>query len=316
MKKTIIGLLIMGLFLLGSRLTWAESTNRIIAIVNNEIITFHELEKAKKNYKLPVLEKEGKEEFEKQLLFQLIDQKLIDLQIKKLGIQISSEEIDRSIARLKEEQGLSSPEEFSKALLQEGLSESEFRNKIKEQLLRYRLISREIGSKIVIPENQMRDYYEKNKTKFERTEGVQLAHIFLPVAENAPPEEWERENKKIGEIYGRLLKGEDFSDLARKFSKDSSASQGGDLGIFRLEEIDPYLLKVISALKPGEFSTVLKSPNGWQIVKLIDLKKAKEISYQEAKERIQEQLFQEEVDKRFSQWLQKIKDRSYIQILL
>ena len=162
----------------------------------------------------------------------------------------------------------------------------------------------------------MRDYYEKNKTKFERTEGVQLAHIFLPVSENASPEEWEKEKKNIGEIHDRLLKGEDFSDLARKFSKDSSASQGGNLGMIGLEEIDPSLRKVISTLKPGEFSTVLKSPNGWQIVKLIEIKGAKAISYQEAKDRIQEQLFQEEVDKRFSQWLQKIKDRSYIQVLL
>jgi parvulin-like peptidyl-prolyl isomerase len=73
---------------------------------------------------------------------------------------------------------------------------------------------------------------------------------------------------------------------------------------------------MISTLKPGEFSTILKSPNGWQIVKLIDVQKGKAISYDEAKERIQDRLFQEEVDKRFSQWLQKIKDRSYIQVLL
>jgi peptidyl-prolyl cis-trans isomerase SurA len=224
--------------------------------------------------------------------------------------------VEKAIARIKEEQGLNSPEEFARVLLQEGLSESEFRKKIKEQILRFRLISREIGSKIIITENQVRDYYEKNKTKFERTEGVQLAHIFLPVSENAPPEEWEREKKKIGEIQDRLLKGENFSDLARKFSKDSSASQGGNLGLFGWEEIDPPLRKVISALKPGEFSTVLKSEKGWQIVKLIDFKGAKVIGYQEAKDRIQEQLFQEEVDKRFSQWLQKIKDRSYIQVLL
>jgi peptidyl-prolyl cis-trans isomerase SurA len=221
MKKTIIGLLILGLSLLGNRLVWAQATNRIIAIVNNEVITFHELEKAKKNYKLPALEKEGREEFEKQLLFQLIDQKLIDLQIKRLGIQINPEEVDKAIVRIKEEQGLNTPEEFSRALLQEGLSESEFRNKIKEQILRFRLISREIGSKIIIPENQMRDFFEKNKTLFEKTEGVQLALILLPVSENAPPEEWEREKKNIEEIHSRLLKGEDFSDLARKFSKDS-----------------------------------------------------------------------------------------------
>ena len=302
--------------LLGSRSAQAEATNRIVAIVNDQIITFHELEKAKKNFKLPVLEKEGQEEFEKQLLFQLIDQKLIDIQIKRLGVHISPDEVDKAVARIKEEQGLTGSEDFSKALLKEGLSETEFRNKIKEQILRFRLISREIGSKIIIPENQVREYYEKNKSKFQRAEGVQLAHIFLPISEKTPPEERLRQKKKIEEIRDRLIKGEDFAELARKFSQDPSASQGGNLGTFVFEEIEPSLREVISTLKPGEFSPVLQSPKGWQIVKLIDLKGAKEISFDEARERIQEQLFQEEVDKRFTQWLQKLKDRSYIQVLL
>ncbi len=124
---------------------YTEETNRIVAIVNNEIITFHELEKAKKNFKPPVMEKEGQEEFQKQLLFQLIDQKLIDLQVKRLGIHIPPEEVEKAITRIREEQGLTRSEDFSKVLLQEGLSESEFRKKITDQILRVRLISREIG---------------------------------------------------------------------------------------------------------------------------------------------------------------------------
>lgn len=316
MKKTLIYFLIFGLLFIGHRLAGAEGANRIVAIVNDDIITSYELEKAKKTYNLPVMEKEGQEELHKQLLFQLIDQKLIDLQIKKLGVQISPEEVDKTVSRVKEEQGLNGPEEFSKALLREGLSESDFRNKIKEQILRFKLISREIGSKIIIQENQVRDYYEKNKAQFKSAEGIQLAHIFLPVPENAPAEERAKQKIKIEEIRTRLLKGEDFSELARKFSKDPSAAQGGNLGLFVLDEIDSSLRTIIATLKPGEFSAVLQSPKGWQIIKLIDLKGAKEISFDEAKVQIQEKLFQEEVDKRFTEWLQKIKDRSYIQVLL
>ncbi len=162
----------------------------------------------------------------------------------------------------------------------------------------------------------MRDYYEKNKLKFQETDGVQLAQIVLLVSEKTPSEEQIKQKKKIEEIRDRLVKGEDFAELARKFSQDPSASQGGNLGLFKLEEIDPSLRKVISNLKPGEFSPILQSPNGWQIVKLVDVKGAKQLSFEEAKERIENQLFQEEVDKRFAQWLQNLKDRSYIQVLL
>jgi peptidyl-prolyl cis-trans isomerase SurA len=316
MINILIQLFMVVLLFFGSQTVGAESSNRIVAIVNDEIITFYELEKAKRIYKLPATEKEGEEESQKQLLFQLIDQKLIDMQIKKLGVQISSEEVDKAVARIREDQKWNNPEDFARALLREGFTESEFKNKIKEQILRFKLISREIGSKIIIPENQVREYYEKNRSQFRKTEGIQLAHIFWPVPENASSEEWAQQKVKIEEIRSRLLRGEDFSELARKFSKDPSAAQGGNLGLFAPEEIEPLLRNIIVTLKPGEVSEVIRSPKGWQIIKLIDLKVAKDISFEEAKDRINEHLFQEEVDKRFTEWLQKIKDRSYIQVLL
>jgi len=316
MKKQISVFFVMLYIVIGSGLVHAQEANRIVAIVNNEIITFHELEKALKNYRPSGMEKGEQEEFQKQVLFQLIDQKLVDIQIKRLGIQISSDEVDKAVNRIKQDQGVNSSEDFSMALLKEGLSEAEFRNKIKEQILRFRLISREIGSKIIILEDRIQEYYQKNKHKFQKTEGVHLAHILLAVSEKTSPEEIARQKKKAEELLGRLKKGEDFAELARKFSQDPSATQGGDLGMFVSEEIEPALQKVISVLKPGEFSSVIQSPNGWQIVKLIDIKGAKEDSFDEVKRRIQEQLFQEEVDQRFAEWLQKLKDRSYIKVLL
>ncbi|MGA3085521.1 MAG: peptidylprolyl isomerase [Thermodesulfobacteriota bacterium] len=316
MKKKINSFLVILVLGIGGGLAHAQEVNRIVAIVNNEIITFHELEKALRNYRPSVMEKVEQEEFQKQVLFHLIDQKLVDMQIKRLGVQIPSDEVDKAVARIKQEQGVNNPEDFSAALLKEGLSEAEFRNKIKEQILRFRLISREIGSKIVIPEVRIQEYYQKNKYKLQKTEGVHLAHILLTISEKSSPDEIERQKKKGEELLGRLKKGEDFAELARKFSQDPSATQGGDLGMFVLEEIEPALQKVISVLKPGEFSSVIQSPNGWQIIKLIDIKGAKEVSFDEVRGRIQEQLFQEEVDQRFAQWLQKIKDRSYIKVLL
>lgn len=316
MKKQISSFFVMLYIVVGSGLAHAQAVNRIVAIVNNEIITFYELEKEIKNINLSILEKGKQEEFQKQVLFQLIDQKLVDLQIKRLGVQIPPDEVDKAVARIKEDKGVNSSEDFSAALLKEGLSEAEFRNKIKEQILRFRLISREIGSKIIIPEGRVREYYQINKYKFQKIEGVHLAHILLTIPGKTSPEEIASQKKKGEELLECLKKGEDFAELARKFSQDPSATQGGDLGMFVFEEIEPSLQKVISALKPGEFSSILQSPQGWQIVKLIDIKRAKEVSFDEVKGRIQEQLFQEEVDQRFAQWLQKIKDRSYIQVLL
>jgi peptidyl-prolyl cis-trans isomerase SurA len=316
MKNRIFRTGILFFLLWGGGSVFAQTPNRIVAVVNNEIITLHELEKAFNQINLAIIEKENHQEIQKQLLFQLIDHKLIDLQIKRLGIQISPEEVDKTVSRIKEDQGLTGAGEFARALQKEGLSEANFRNKVRDQILRFRLISREIGSKIIIPEERIKQYFEKNKSKYQKPQGIHLAHIVLKVDEKASAEERLNPKKKMEEIRERLRKGEDFAELARKFSQDPSAPSGGDLGVFALEDIDPSLRDVISALKPGEFSQILQSSMGWQIVKVIEGIGAREIVFADVRDRIFDQLFQEEVDQRFSEWLQKIKDRSYIQILL
>ena len=316
MKNKIIGIVVLLILLIAGGLACADETNRIVAIVNNEIITYYELEKAVKNLPPTIVEKERPGEIQKQLLFQLIDQKLVELQIKRLGIQISSDEVEKTVAKIKQDQGLTGAEDFAKALTKEGLTEKEFNNKIKEQIQRFRLISREIGSKIIIPEDRVKEYYEKNKLQFQKKEGIHLAHILLTTSSTSSPEEILGQKKKAEEIWERLKKGEDFSELARKFSQDPSAAQGGDLGVFNLAELDPFLREVVSTLKQGEFSQVLQVPSGWQIIKLISIQDDKEVGFAEVRERILDHLYQEEVDLRFSQWLQQLKSRSYIQILL
>jgi peptidyl-prolyl cis-trans isomerase SurA len=304
------------LILVSAGSVFAEVANRIVAIVNNEIITYYELEKAFKNLHPADREKGTQEEIKKQLLFQLIDQKLVELQIKRLGIQISSEDLEKSLDRIKQEQGLSRPEDFQAALAKGGVSEADIKNRIKEQLLRFRLVSREIGSKIVVPELKIQEYFQKHKSLFQKSEGVHLAQIVLTNPDNASSLEVLNQKMKAEAIWERLKKGEDFADLARSFSLDASGAQGGDLGFFGWDEIDPSLKTVIASLKPGEFSQVLQSPQGWQIVKLIALQVAKEVSLEEVREQIREKLFQEEVEIRFGQWVQQLKDRSYIQVLL
>jgi peptidyl-prolyl cis-trans isomerase SurA len=316
MRKIIPLCLAILLVLIAGGPVYAQAANRIVAIVNNEIITYHELEKALRNLPPADREKDNREALEKQVLLQMIDQKIVDIQVKKLGIRVPPEEVNSALTRVKEEQGAVRPEDFSALLAREGLTEEEFRNKIKEQILRFRLISREIGSKIIIPEERVKEFYEKNKQKFLRNEGVHLAQILLALSENASEAETAGQKKKADDLYDRLQKGEDFAQLARKYSQDPTAAQGGDLGVFKPEEIDPTLREIIAGLEPGGVSPVLKSSQGFQIVKLVDRQQAKEFTFEEVKERIEEQLFQEEINVRFGQWLQQIKDRSYIQILL
>ncbi len=285
-------------------------------MINNEIITQHELDKAVSQLFPSGLETRNNDLIRRQLLEQLIDQKIIDLQVKKLGIQISQEEVDRTLARLREEQGLTDSTAYTRFLEKGGMSEAAFREKIREQILRYKLISREIGSKIIISEERAKDYFEQNRAKFQKREGVRLAQIFLSVGEKATEEERLHQKKKLEEIRNRLLNGDDFAALARSFSQDPSAAAGGDLGVFSEEELEPALRREISGLKPGDITPVLAAPDGWRILKMVEIIGAKEIGFQEVRPLIYEELFQEEVDRCFFEWFKKIKDRTAIQILL
>jgi peptidyl-prolyl cis-trans isomerase SurA len=300
---------------LGFGTGWAQSPNRIVAVVNDQIITLHELEKSLKQIAPDLAEKAGDPEIRRQLLARLIDQKLIDMQVKRLGIQITEEEVDKAVERIKEEQGLTAAGEFVRALQKEGLTEADFRNRIREQLLRYRLVSREIGSRIIIPEDRLRDFFEKNKSKYQKQEGIHLALIFLST-DGLGDEEIKSKRKKMEEIRERLLKGEDFAELAKQYSQDPSASTGGDLGVFDPSELDPNLREALAGLQAGQITPVLQTSRGLQLIKVVEIIGNKDVDFKQVRERVYNDLFQEEVDKRFAEWLEKIRERSHIQVLL
>lgn len=290
----------------------AEVTNRIVAVVNQEIITSLELEKRMKEL-LPPGTPANNPEVQKRVLFQLIDEKLLGSQIRKLNLQVGKEEIDQAIKRIQEDQGMKSPEAFAAALAREGITEEELRERLKDQILRFRLISREIGSKVVFSSDQINAYYLKNRAKFEGGERLQLAQITILNSDHPSPE---AAKARIEEIAALQRQGESFGALAKKFSGDPSAPQGGDLGFFPLPEIDPSLAQALAPLKPGETTPVLPLPEGWRLVQLVNRETTKTAGLEEVRGKIQEMLYQEEVEARAGQWLLKLRERSSIQILL
>jgi peptidyl-prolyl cis-trans isomerase SurA len=290
----------------------AEVANRIVAVVNNDIITWVELQK-KVGQLLPPGSPPPKAEVQKQVLFQLIDEKLMASQIRKLNLQVSKEDIDKAVNRIRNDQGLNNPEAFAAALAKEGMKEEDLRARLKDQILRFRLISLEIGSKIIFSADQINAYYLKNRSKFEGGERLRLAQISILNSDYPSPE---AARAKIEEIAVLLRQGESFGSLAIKFSRDPSAAQEGDLGFFPVAEIDPTLAAALASLKPGETTPVMSIPEGWSLVHLVKRETTKAAGLEEVRDQIQEMLYQEEVESRAGQWLLKLRERSSIQILL
>ncbi len=298
----------------------AEVCDKIVAIVNGEIITLYELNKRVAEYtgKDPILLKKYDEKKYKQIcrkvLEMLIENKLAESKAKELGLKVSESDVDSEIRRIEREQGVTH-KEFLKMLKEHGISYQEYRRQIKREIERMQIVEFEVKSRIVIPEERIKEYYEKHKAQFATEEKVRISAIFLKAKDPNDPDEIKRLMKRAEVIMERLKAGQDFSELAEQFSEGPGAEEGGDLGYFKINELDPELRKIIKNMKVGEVSGPIIRPFGIQIIKLVDRKKTGVKPLEEVRDYIYRILYNKEVEKRYSSWLNELRKKAYIKIM-
>nr|HID58424.1 hypothetical protein [Desulfobacterales bacterium] len=276
-----------------------ETVDRIVAIVNDDIITLSELNEAVELYLKQRPESyasvQGNEEIlfkiRNEILNRLIDQKLAQQEVDKKGIKIQDDEVDSAIERIKNEYFLTD-EEFKKILERSGIPFKEYREQTRKQLLRMKLINLEVKSKIVITEQEIRDYYEKHQDEYEGNTRYHLLGILFKVQlDNKSIEEENAIYGKVEKILQELKAGASFEDVIQRYSNGKIPIHGGDLGFFTLQELTPELKKVVQVMKEGEISPVLKTSQGYQVVKLQKVVATPERSLDDVRMQIHEKLF-------------------------
>jgi len=299
---------------------YAETLNRVVAIVNDEVITLHELNKKIKEMtgRAPEdlrLENEDKYLQTRQLILNLlVDDKIAQGKISELGIKVTPKHIDATIEKIKNDNQWTH-EDLLVNLDRQGLTYEKYRDNIKKELERIRLINIEVKSKILIREEQIRQYYQEHKETFGTKEEIHLAGIFL-IRKNPEDEGELRELHKKGEdILARLKKGEDFGILAVEFSQGPGVNEGGDLGKFKTSQLDPELGKVVENLPEGSVSDLIIRPNGVQIIKLLKKQEGKIKPFEDVRNAIFAILYKEEVNNRYMSWIQELREKSYTKII-
>ncbi len=299
-----------------------EVVDRVVAVVNDEIILMSELNEAINpflnrldDYQYSEKEKEQLSyKLREEVLNQLITERITDQQAKKAGIEITNKEIDASIEQMKQANRLTD-EQLREALSQQGLTMEEFREKIREQILRSKLVSREVKSKIVITKEDIKNTYQKEAEKYSETKKYHLRSILMKVPEGSGGQEKKAIEEKMQAIHEKLEQGDQFEDLARIYSHPALASSGGYLGAFELETLAPDIRKAVETLKPGGFSPVLDTDQGYQIFFLEKIENKEGRSLEEASAEIEDRLYKEIVDQRFSSWIQELRSRSHVKII-
>jgi len=299
---------------------WADICNRIVAFVNNDIITSYELENIWQKLVGTSLDQfkekdpQGYSDARRQILNMLIDEKIAQERIKELGINISAKEIDQAIERLKEDNHWTH-EDLLLRLKDQKVSLYEYKEAMKTELERVRLINHEVKSKIIVRDEDIGEYYKRHQDEFSSPSRVRLSAIFIKAASDSGGGETKSARESAKEILSRLKAGEDFSELARAFSQGPGASNGGDLGFFKVSQLDKELQEVVTEISEGGISEPIPRAGGFQIIKITQKEKGGTRNLQEVRDAIFNRLYKEEVNRRYVKWLGELRKKAYTKII-
>ncbi|MCP4719920.1 MAG: parvulin peptidyl-prolyl isomerase [Desulfobacteraceae bacterium] len=311
-KKIKLSILCITLIFSGiSSIASAEVVDRIVAVVNNEIITLLQLNKAIKPYKVNIdaSQKSSEEKkklvatLEKDMLQQLIDRSLTSQEAIKYHIDVTENKVDSAVNNIMEKNKMDQ-EGFERALSAEGILFKDYRAKIKGEILQSMLINRAVRSKVIITDSEIKTYYDAHGDEFTGTKKYHLRNILM---ENE--EDIESVEKKIGKSLS-------FDQLAKKYSIATNAPEGGDLGVFDINNFSENIKLSLQVLGKGDHTPILVTGQGYQILFVEEVLMEGNKTLEQAKDQIQNILYREKAEKRFGEWIESLKKHAHIKIML
>lgn len=284
----------------------ADIRDRIVAVVNTEIIALSELEEEVSEVTLQAQRRFRGAELDQRLrqidfmgLNRMIERKL-QLQIaKRRGIKISDEEVKDAVVRLRrvgETPNENDPREL-------GI--------IRDQLTAMRLVNQQIRSGLLVSDEEVLRFYQQHKDRFMLPPEVRISQILIALN---PGGELLAVREKAQQVFALLKKGERFEELAAKYSDGPEGRRGGGLGYIRPGDMLPQIQKAIEQMAPGSVTEPLASPVGMHIIRVDDRKLPQFRPYEEVKEDIRNVVLQLKTEEAYLEWIKEQKDKSYIEI--
>ena len=309
----------------GMSLAQTKTVEQIVALVNSDIILKSELDRelvrlrdglskpAPQGAGLsgPQLEQAFAEQ-SKNKLRDLIDQALLLQKAKEMDMTADLELI-KTLERMRQEYKFESLEALYKAISEQGNDLDEFKQEIKTRYLTGQVLGREVYGKVIITVEDMRKYYDEHKKDFDRPEGMRIRMIAV-YTENRGPEEIASQKKKAEEALAAVKKGDDFAEVAQKFSEAETAQEGGDLGFFEKGQLNKSLEDEALKLEKGQTTDVLTMPYGFVILKLDDKHAGGVLPFELGQKEIQDILFRQRVDPKIREYLTKLREDGFIKV--
>ena len=351
MKKACLVLVLLSILpaLLGADTVVEE----IVARVNNSIITRSDYLRSKEQLKDEVKTQESGgnsdkayADREKDVLRDLIDQQLLLEKGKDLGITADTELI-KKLDEMRKQMNLDSMEELEKAATAQGVSYEDFKQNLRNQIITQQVIGREVGSHLSMSKEEEQKFYEEHRNEMEQPEEIRLSEILValpkpapakteapksgtdtpvsvplaaagspPVAEPAPSEaeQLAATEAKAKSFLDQIKKGAAFEDVAKKSSDGPTASQGGDLGLFKRGTLSKELEDTTFAMKAGEVTDVIRTKQGFVILKVTEHQMAGIPTMKQMEPRIQDALYYQKLQPALRAYLKKLREEAYIDV--
>jgi peptidyl-prolyl cis-trans isomerase SurA len=295
----------------------AEMVSRIAAVVNGDIITTYELDQAlnaqlAKSPKQPSPSQVGA--LRKDLLSRLIEEELIQQRIRSLRLQVSDEEVENAILDVQKQNQLTRAQ-LEQAIQSQGLTFADYRENLRKQILRYKLIGQEVRSKVDVSEREVLDYYRAHLEEYRLAPTVTLSAVTFPVPEKAGEAEREAIRNTAREAMARLRQGEALEQVAGSY-RDSVGATGSSLGTLAEGELTPEFAKAVAGVEKGGLGTLTETDKTIIVLKVDDRSPAGLRQFETVRPEITQTLIDQKTDGRIKEWTQTLKQKSFIDIRL
>lgn len=284
----------------------AHVADRIVAVVNTEVIMLSELKAETESDAKRLKERYKGEELQRRLqqleyiaLTKMIERRLQMQLAKSKGVDVSDEEI-RSAAQELQRQGENVD-----------ASDPTHKNTLREQLLLMRVVDREVRSAVMVSDTEVRRYFDQHQSLFSLPEEYRISQILI---RPRPGEGQADARKRAAAVSAALKQGADFSDLALRKSDGPEAIRGGELGFVRQGELLPTIERVLAALAPGQISEPLETSEGLHIIRLEEKRPPQFRPFAEVKNEIQTLVFRQKGEDIYQRWMADLKKKAYIEV--
>jgi len=291
--------------------------DRVVAVVNQDVITLSELQEA-----IVLFLQESREkppspaevpELERKVLERLVDHRLQVQEALRERIEVGEDELKEAVADFVSKSGMDRAK-IEAQLKQQGLSWEALRRELRDQLLIRKVVRRRVHGLVSVTDGEVREYFKENRAKFETGLKFRVRHLALLATPPDSDTAWAETQKRIEALAVELRAGADFAELARQYSQDPSAKAGGDLGELTRGELQPLFEEAILKLPVGAVTPPIRSASGFHLFRLEAREELSPQAEAQIRQQIRELLLRRKYQERLEAWLRQLRERALISL--